>query len=112
MSIPQTDTIGAALTVAMADLMTVPANSVRYFTMVQVASVDPANDVDVTLQWTDSSNADAVTRLAYQVTVAKKNGLEPLTGAFALQAGDKLQGLASADNSAEITITYFDKALA
>lgn len=105
------DVIGAALTTSVADLITVPADTVRHVLQVQACNVDGSNDVDVTLQWTDSSAAGATTRLAYQVTVAAKDARTLLAGSLALRAGDKLQALASADGDAEITVTYYDEAV-
>lgn len=105
------DVIGAALTTSAADLFTVPADTVRHVLQVQACNVDGSNAVDVTLQWTDSSASDAVTRLAYQVTVAAQDARTLLAGSLALRAGDKLQALASASSDAEITVTYYDEAV-
>lgn len=112
MAAPIPDVMGAALTTSAADLFTVPASTVRHVLQVQAANIDGTNDVDVTLQWTDSSAADAVYRLAYQVTVAAKDARTMLAGPLALSAGDKLQALASAASDAEITVTYYDESTA
>ena len=109
MTPPIPDVIGAALTTSAADLFTVPAGQTRHILQVQACNVDGAHEVDVTLQWTDASNSDAVTRLAYQLTVAAKDARTLLAGPMALREGDKLQALASADNAAEVTITFFDE---
>jgi hypothetical protein len=109
MTNPIPDVIGVPLTTVAADLFTVPAGAVRQILQVQVANVDGADDVDVTVQWTDASNADAETRLAYQITVAAKDARSMLAGPLALRAGDKLQALASADGDAELTVTYYDE---
>lgn len=105
------DVIGAALTTSATDLFTVPADTVRHVMQVQACNVDGTDDVDVDLQWTDSSNSDAVTRLAYQVTVAAKDARTLLAGPLVLRAGDKLQALASAAADAEVTASYYDKAV-
>ena len=112
MAVPIPDTTRAALTTSAADVFTVPADTVRIITLVQACNVDGTDDVDVTLQWTDSSAADVVTRLAYQVTVEAKNSRTLLAGFFALRAGDKLQGLASAASDAELTVNYYDESVA
>lgn len=110
MTIPTPDVIGVALTTVAADLFPpVPAGKVRHILQAQACNVDGVNDVDVTLQWIDSSNADAVTRLAYQVTVAAKDARTLLAGPMVLREGDRLQGLASADGDAEVTITFYDR---
>ena len=109
MTIPTPDVVGVALTTAATDLFTVPAGKVRNILQVQACNVDGSDGVDVTLQWTDASNADVVTRLAYQVTVAAKDARTLLAGPMSLREGDKLQGLASADGDAELTVTYYDR---
>ncbi|MEP1330551.1 hypothetical protein [Pseudophaeobacter sp.] len=109
MTIPVDDVIGAALTTVAADLFTVPVGKVRNILQVQACNVDGTDDVDVTLQWTDATSADAVTRLAYQVAVAAKDARTLLAGPMVLCAGDKLQALASADGDAELTVTFYDE---
>lgn len=104
-----TDVVGAALTTSAADVFTVPVSTIRYVTQIQAANVDGTNSADVTIQWTDSSNADAITRLAYQIEVAAKDARSMLAGPFALSAGDKLQALASAAGDIELTVTYYDE---
>ena len=72
-----------------------------------LTNIDGTNDVDVTVQWTDASNAGAVTRLAFNVTVAAQDSRSMLAAPIALAAGDKIQALASAASDAEITVTYY-----
>ncbi|WP_083098495.1 hypothetical protein [Pseudophaeobacter leonis] len=83
MTNPIPDVIGVPLTTVAADLFTVPASKVRHILQVQIANVDGANGVDVTLQWTDASDANAVTRLAYQITIAAKDARTMLAGSAA-----------------------------
>lgn len=109
MADPIPNSEGFALTTTTADLFTVPASKARHILQAQAVNVDGTDDVDVTLQWTDSSNADALTRLAYQVTVAAKDARTLLAGPMVLSAGDKLQALASVVSDAELTITYYDE---
>jgi len=101
------DSTGAALTTSAADIYTVPAGKVAHILGITAANIDGTNAVDVTAQWTNASAADAITRLAYQVTVAAKDSRSLLAGPLALAAGDKIQGLATAADYAEITITYY-----
>lgn len=101
------DSVGAALTTSAADILTVAAGKIYYILGVTVANIDGTNDVDATVQWTDSSNADAVTRIAYNLTVAAQDARSCLAAPLALTAGDKLQALASAAGDAEITISYY-----
>lgn len=104
--------IGAALTTSAADIFTVPAGQVAHILGIVAANIDGTNDVDVTVQWTDASNADAVTRLAFGLTVAAKDARSCLAGPIALAAGDKIQALASAAGDAEITVSYYLEAAA
>ena len=98
-----------ALTTTAADVFTVPAGKVRKIISVQVCNVDGADPVDVTVQWTDAGDTDAVTRLTYLVEVSAKDSKTMLTGGFSLTAGDKLQALASADGDAELSVHYYDE---
>lgn len=99
--------VGAALTTSAADIYTVPTGKVAHILGIAVANIDGTNDVDVTVQWTDASNSDTVTRLAFNLTVAAQDGRSCLVAPLALAAGDKIQALASAASDAEITISYY-----
>ena len=102
---------GKALTTTNTTLLTVPASTTRYITQVQVCNVDGTNDADVTISWTDSSDSDTEYRLAYQITVAAKDSRTMLAGSFAMNAGDTLKGLSSADGDLEVVVTYYDEAV-
>lgn len=91
------------LTTTAADIYTAPAGGAKV-TMCQVANVDGTNDVDVTVQWTDASASNAVTRLCFTATVAAKDSLSIPAGGLILESGDKIQALASAAGDAEITV--------
>jgi hypothetical protein len=91
----------AVLTTAAADIYTAPAGGAK-ITMIQVANVAATADVDVTVQWLTS--AAAVTRLCFNSTVANKDSLSVPAGGLILKAGEKIQALASATTSAEITV--------
>lgn len=101
------DSTGAALTTSAADIYTVPAGKVAHILGITVANIDGTNDVDATAQWTNASASDAVTRLAFQLTVAARDARSLLAGPLALAAGDKIQALASEAGDAEITISYY-----
>jgi hypothetical protein len=97
----------AALTTSAADVYTAPAGG-ALVTMVQVANIDGANDVDVTVQWTDATASGAVTRLCFNATVAAKDSLSVPAGGLVLESGDKIQALASAASDAEITVCVIE----
>ncbi|WP_282091350.1 hypothetical protein [Epibacterium ulvae] len=105
---PLPDMIGAPLATAMTDIMTVPAGVVRQITGAQVANVDGTNPVDVTLQWVDASNGNAVTRVAYNLEIPEKDARPISVAPLALHPDDRLQAQASADGDAEILISFFD----
>lgn len=73
----------------------------------QAANVGTAN-VEVELWWTDSSAADAITRLVKDVIVPAQAALAPVAGKLVLETGDKIRALASADNGAEITVSVLE----
>lgn len=112
MTTPIPDVVGVALTTVAADVFTVPVGKARQIMQIQAANVDGTNAADVTVQWTDASNGDAVTRLAYQIEVAAKDARSMLAGPMVLSAGDKLQALASADGDVELTVTFYDEDVA
>lgn len=93
----------AALTTSAVDVYTAPPGGAKV-TMIQVANVDPENEVLVTAQWTDASNADAGTILCYEAPVAVGDAISILAGGLLLEVGDKLQAYASANGDAEITV--------
>lgn len=97
----------AALTTSAADIYTAITGGAR-FTMIQVSNVDGVNPVDVTVQWTDASAANAVTRLCFNATVAAKDSLSIPAGGLMLEVGDKIQALASAASDAEITLCLYE----
>lgn len=92
-----------ALTTSMSDIYTAPAAGAKV-TMIQIANIDGANDVDVTVQWTSASNGGMATRLAFNATVKKKDALSIPAGGLLLLSGDKIQASASAGGDAEITV--------
>lgn len=91
------------LTTTAADIFTATGGPAK-ITMIQVSNVDGTNPVDVTVQWTDSSASNAVTRLCFTTTVAAKDCLSVPAGGLILESGDKIQALASAASDAEITV--------
>lgn len=97
----------AALTTTAADVYTAPAGGAK-ITMIQVANVDSENDVDVTVQWTDASASNAVTRLAFNALCAAKDSIAVQAGGLVLESGDKIRALASAAGDAEITVCVIE----
>jgi hypothetical protein len=92
-----------ALGTSASDLYTVPAATTAAVVAIQASNVDGSNDATVTVQWTDSSDSDAVTEFAYQVTVAAGDAVSIMAGLQYLEDGDKVQALASATGDIKIS---------
>lgn len=103
--------VGAALTITSADILTNPAASGKVFKVnaVYVANVDGTNNADVTVTWFDSSAA-ATYNLAKTVTVPADATLVVVDkdAQLYLEEGDKISALASVLGDLEITISYDD----
>lgn len=66
----------------------------------------PAADAYVTVQWVDASEGDAVTRLILNQLVTEGDHRPPNVFPLVLDAGDKVQIRASADNAIECSLTW------
>lgn len=99
---------GEPLTTSAQTIYTCPVGKTARILGCQVASVHASNDVDVTVQWTDASEAGQVTRLAHNVTISPRDAVDPIASVQGLAAGDSLQALASANGHAEISITVVE----
>lgn len=87
---------------------TCPSATTAIVLQAQVANVDGANSADISLQWLDSSNADAATRLAHTISVPADASFGLLDGKLVLEAGDVLQAMASAASDLELTISVLE----
>lgn len=96
------------LTASMQDAYTVPVAKKATVMMLWVARVDNGNDVDATVQWTDDSDTDKVTRLCFEYPLVVGSGIAPLIGILTLEAGDKIQAKASAAGDAELTFCVLE----
>ena len=102
----------AHLTTSLADVYTCPASTVAVIKHAQVANVDGAAAADVSVALYDSS-ATATYYYAKTISVAADAGLKPLgdlVGAV-LEAGDKIQGQASADGDLDIILSVVEYAV-
>ena len=102
----------AHLTTSLADVYTCPASTVAVIKHAQVANVDGAAAADVSVALYDSS-ATATYYFAKTVSVAADAGLKPLgdlVGAV-LEAGDKIQGQASAADDLDIILSVVEYAV-
>ena len=102
----------AHLTTSLADVYTCPASTVAKITHAQVANVDGAAAADVSVALYDAS-AEATYYYAKTISVAADAGLKPLgdlVGAV-LEAGDKIQGQASAASDLDIILSVVEYAV-
>ena len=102
----------AHLTTSLADVYTCPASTVAVIKHAQVANVDGAAAADVSVALYDSS-ATATYYYAKTISVAADAGLKPLgdlAGAV-LEAGDKIQGQASAADDLDIILSVVEYAV-
>ena len=102
----------AHLTTSLADVYTCPASTVALVKHAQVANVDGAAAADVSVALYDAS-AEATYYFCKTVAVAADAGLKPLgdlVGAV-LEAGDKIQGQASADGDLDIILSVVEYAV-
>jgi hypothetical protein len=95
------------LTTSAQDVYEVPAGRVAIVLNCQVANVAGANRT-LTIWWTDSSNADAVTRLASGIVIPGAASFSAIVGKLVLEAGDKIRAEASANTSLETTVSVLE----
>lgn len=96
-----------ALTTSLADIYTCPAGTTSIVTLLHVANVDGTNDADVDIAWYDSS-ATATTYLAKTICVPADASFNSIEGKLVLEAGDKIQGKASADSDLELSLSVME----
>lgn len=92
-----------ALTTSYATVYTCPAATTAVVLDVTATNIHATANADAYLQWTDDSDADAVTRLAEAFLVPNKSGQGLIGGPQVLEAGDTLQTKASAVSALELT---------
>jgi hypothetical protein len=89
------------------DVYEVPAATVAIVIGCQVANVSAAAE-EVSVWWTDDSDADAVTRLVEDVIIPAKASLAPIAGKLVLEAGDKIRAQGQTNDDAEITVSVLE----
>lgn len=73
----------------------------------QVANVSASSE-EVSVWWTDASNANAITRLVEDVVIPAKASLAPIAGKLVLEAGDRIRATGQTNNDAEITVSVLE----
>jgi hypothetical protein len=92
---------------AAADVYTAGTGVTTIVLQAQVANVGTANE-EVSVWWTDSSAADAITRLVKDVIVPGQAALAAIAGKLVLESGDKLRIQGETDDAAEITVSVLE----
>ena len=97
-----------ALTTSYQTAYICPASTSAIVLACQAANVDGTNGVSVSVQWLDSSNANAATRVVELADVAARYAVDVISKKLVLEAGDVLQAKASADNDAELSVSIVE----
>lgn len=91
------------------DVYTCPASTEAIVLSILVSNVDGTNSADVSANWTDSSDSDNAASIASTIPVPADSSLELLQRPLVLEAGDKIQGTASANSDLEMTVSVMEK---
>ena len=86
---------------------TAPVSTIAIVIGCQVSNVSAAAE-EVSVWWTDDSNADAITRLVEDVIIPAKASLAPIAGKLVLEAGDAIYATGQTNNDAEITVSVLE----
>ncbi len=97
----------AVLGTSLSDVYTCPASTTAIVIGCQAANVHTATR-KFSFQWTDASNADAITRLALDTVIPVGAAYEPIGGKLVLEAGDKLRGLNEGTDHVEVAVSVLE----
>ena len=97
----------AVLGTSAADVYECPASTKAIVLLAQVSNTTTAN-VAATVQWTDSSNSAAVTRLLTGTLVPANQSMSALSGKLVLEPGDKIQALGGTASAIEISVSALE----
>lgn len=96
-----------ALTSGASDIYTVPAGTTAVIIGCQVTNVGVA-PYNLTLFWTDASDANAEVYFAQAIPVPDAASYEPIGGRLVLEAGDKIRGFGSSSAVLDITVSILE----
>ena len=101
---------GLAVTDSMSTAYTCPAATTAVLYGILVANIDGTNAADISVQWTDDSNADAAHKICHTIPVPADASLSllPDNMRLVLDAGDTLQAQASATGDLELTLALME----
>lgn len=103
----------ADLITTATDVYVCPAGKVAIIHGAQIANVTATTETNVTVQWTDASDSDKITRIAFDFRLEGKLAFNPLVDTkLVLEAGDKLQALAADASVCEMTLAVLEQDVA
>jgi hypothetical protein len=97
-----------AMTTGGGTVYTCPALTTAIVIGGQIANIDGVNAANATAAWTDASDSDTATNLLKTVPVAPGSAIPVVIGKLALDAGDTVTALASADGDLVITLSVLE----
>lgn len=103
-----------ALTTSNQTIYTCPANTIAIVLLLQLANVDGSASADGTVNWEDASDGGGTDYMLIKaLPIAGKTAISALagTGKLILNAGDKIEALASANGDLEITYSLIEKSV-
>jgi hypothetical protein len=86
---------------------TAPVSTIAIVIGCQVSNVSAASE-EVSVWWTDDSNADAITRLVEDVVIPAKASLAPIAGKLVLEAGDAIYATGQTNDDAQTKQIFAD----
>jgi hypothetical protein len=86
---------------------TCPSATIAVVIGCQIANVSAFPEA-VQVWWVDSSDSNAITRLAEDVVVPDKAALAPIAGKLILEGGDSLVAQGANDDDLEITVSVLE----
>jgi hypothetical protein len=92
---------------SLTDVYVCPSATVAIVIGCQISNVS-ASPEEVEVIWTDSSDADAVTRLVKDVIIPAQAALAPIAGKLVLEAGDKIRAVGEDNDDAEIVVSVLE----
>jgi hypothetical protein len=98
-------TIALPVTTVANTVYTCPAGVTTVVLLAQVSNVNTSSYVDVTASYTRNNN---VTRLIANTEIPTEDATSVLLGKLVLEAGDGFRISASANNSAELTLSILE----
>ena len=97
----------AVLGTSAVDVYECPANTKAIVLLAQVSNTTSAS-ATATVQWTDSSNSAAVTRLLTGTPVPANQSMSAVSGKLVLEAGDKIQALGGTASAIELSVSVLE----